>query len=336
MLVPYAVITFKNLKTGKKYILNNPVSVEIEGTWERLTDTCVIRMGRLQEWQGKPVAGGTTSVLERGMTVSVSLGFDMGKDSAAKQEFAGYIAGVKVDEILEIRCEDPMWLLKQKLFKKKYSSKATLSLKQLLTDLLKGTKIEWKANIDVPDLGNFDLDGNPNVAEVLDLLRTKYYIHSFFRNGVLQVGEPYNTGLGKAYTLPMNRFMERGSKLEYIKKEDHLVKVVVYAGDRPKLEAVAKGSDEEGALTRIPSYLTTKDALQTQANRMIADYKWEGLTGEFNMPGEPQVRYGDTVALKDDIYPDRSGTFRVKKHQVHYSAEGYFRTIHPHHKLKSK
>lgn len=331
MVIPACRIVFTSPTSGERIVLYSVHEISTDSTWERLTDTAVVKIPRLLQWQGRPVASGTDSIIRRGMKVEIYMGMGEIPD---EPEFTGYVAAPKVGNIVQVNCEDEMWPLKQKLFKVAYPKKVytKLPLKRLLDDLL-GAGVPYKLNLDVDDLGNWEIAGKPNAAQVLDHLREHYHIYSFFRKGVLHIGRPYGWDTNVERRTPFNRVVAGMPNLEYIRKEDRRVRVVVYAADKQGMEVVGKGSDDDGDQIRVPSFFTDRAALQAMADRLVEDYKWEGLSGSIRTPGAFKIDHGDVAHLLPVRYPDMAGKYRIKRVYTTFNSSGYIRESFLHHRV---
>jgi hypothetical protein len=97
-------------------------SVEINSSYEELTDTCSIVIAKKVSWQGKPLVEGANALFKRGDKIEVYLGYDFDN----QLEFTGYIRDIKPSGNLELICEDAMFLLKKQQLKPKAWPKVKL------------------------------------------------------------------------------------------------------------------------------------------------------------------------------------------------------------------
>lgn len=59
--------------------------------------------------------------------------------------------------------------------------------------------------------------------------------------------------------------------------------------------------------------LSLKEAMIARGEELLKQTVYTGYYGSFTTLGYPCIRHGDIVILKDEIYPERDGAYRVKK-----------------------
>ncbi len=94
---------------GKKITFDFVHSIEIDSSYENLTDTCKIVIPRKLVFEGLDLFTGDNPIFKRGDKIEVSLGYVRN----ITKVFSGYIktVGSNVPTVLE--CEDGMYQLKQ-------------------------------------------------------------------------------------------------------------------------------------------------------------------------------------------------------------------------------
>ena len=110
-----------------------------------------------------------------------------------------------------------MYLLKKGEFTKAYKS---VNLATLLTDM----GVENFQITSERELTNFRIS-KATPAKVLEYLRRKYFVRSFYRNGILYVGQAIVSEISKSHVIRMNRNVISHS-LEYRKEEDVKIQVL--------------------------------------------------------------------------------------------------------------
>ncbi|ENA1803055.1 hypothetical protein ABF179_002480, partial [Flavobacterium psychrophilum] len=123
------------------------------------------------DWQG---AKHFELPIKRGDKITVKLGYD----GNLKTRFVGYIRTVDAKKPVKIMCEDGMFLLKTVETKKKGYKK--VALKQLITDLLAGTGIDFLLVDGDISLGSYRMLKD-TVAEELNEMKSKYGLRAYFR-----------------------------------------------------------------------------------------------------------------------------------------------------------
>lgn len=303
-----------NIKVGS-YLFKGLVDLKIESTWEQLTDTCIITIPRKLEWNGKTLAVGVDPLFDRGDKVVIELGYD-GNNVL---EFTGYVRDIEVATPVTITCEDSAFLLKQS---SKTVSFENVSLSDLLTEILP-KEIDFEA-LGV-NLGQFRLR-NATPAKVLHELKENYSLYSFFKGEKLFVGFAYPP----SRTIDTLNFeFERNvisDKLDYRKEQDVKIKVkaISMLPDNKKLE-IEEG-DPDGDVRTFHYYDVKEADLRKMAKEEISRLRYSGWDGSFLAFGQPFVKHGDIVALKDNKL-DRQGDYLVKKVITTFGLSGYRREI---------
>ncbi len=307
------------------YVFSGVNQVNVESSWDMLTDTCKITIPRKIEWEGKALATGQMPLLQRGQKVSIELGYD----DANELVYQGYIIDVSAKIPTEITCEDDFFLLKKGEFTKSYRK---VSLIQLLADLFKGTGIKYKVVAD-RDLGQFKIS-KATPAKVLNYLRENYHVKFFFRNGIFYAGLFAVPELQQTHDF----FFEPTAKskdfqfikendLTFKRKEDLKIKLVgIIKQEKGKDKKIEIGDDE--GETRTFHYPNISEAaVKKQLIEQLERLKYDGYRGTMTVFGVPQVQHGDLVNLYDPTYPERDGRYLVKKVSRSYGVQGSQQTL---------
>lgn len=96
--------------------------IDINSSWDMVTDTATIIIPKKLSFQGKPIVAGSDSLFKRGDPVEIKLGYS----DRLNTVFTGYISALKPKLPIEISCDDEMYLLKKKIIKKKSYTSVTL------------------------------------------------------------------------------------------------------------------------------------------------------------------------------------------------------------------
>ena len=287
--------------------------VEIESTWELLTDGGSITIPRKLSFRGKSIAQGA-SLFKKGDPVKIQMGYDEVYDTV----FTGYLSGIKPKLNLEFKIQDAMWLLKQKAVTQSYK-KVTLS--QLLTDI---SPIPFEA-VDV-NLGQFRIS-KATVAQVLEELRKAYGLYSWVRDGTLFAGLAYRA-VGRQSVVFRFEHNIIEDELEYLRGDDVGIKVkaISMLPDNKKIEIEV--GDTEGDQRTLHFYNLSEKELKATAEREIERLKYEGYRGSFLSFGQPHVRHGDIAIIQDNKFPDKAGSYLIKKVTYSIGVNGYRQQIY--------
>lgn len=264
--------------------------------------------------------------------------------------FSGFVSAINNSMPVEIKCEDEMYLFKQVSASNKLYPAGKNNLQIMLTGLLAKVNAAKGTNFTAvttdpnnptiqTNIGDFRTVGE-TVAQVLKRLEKDYRIESFIRGNELRCS-------GIVY-YPQDRvnhifgFQENiiSDELEYRRLDDYSIGVKAYSVNEVELtETTSTGKkrtkkkrlsvfitkDSKGNIKQIPEdgfdgekrtlYLwdvKTTDQLAKMAGERMNRLYYEGFFGKFTVFGLPYVKQGDTVQLRDNILPERNGTYMVK------------------------
>ncbi len=295
----------------EEFILDGVVNIEIESSWDMLTDVCRMTFPRKVDWLGKSIAFGSESKLNKGDTVNIALGYDDENDVA----FQGFVTSISSKIPVEIKCEDHAWLLKQKTHTLSF---ADANLKDVLAAIL-------PANIDVvaPDLrlGPFRLS-KATAAQTFDYIRKQFFQKAFFRDGTLYVGFAYQAGLQKAHTLRFDINVVDNS-LDFVLEEDVKIKLKIINITPGNQREEFEFGDQEGEQRTLHYYDKNEADIKMIGEEEIKRMKYTGYRGSLTTFGKPFINHGDEVKLVDLFYPERDGRYLVKKVLRTFGIDGY-------------
>lgn len=308
-------IIIEGSQTWKFDALNNCNIVEDTAT---LTDTCELLLPKRTDWQGaKPFE----TPIKRGDKITVKLGYDGNN----KTRFVGYIRTVDAKKPIKITCEDGMFLLKTVEVKKKGYAKVTL--KQLITDLLAGTGIQFQLIDDDIVLGPYRITKN-TVAEELNEIKSEFGLRAYFRNneGVskLYIGftYPFDSRRHEDFIYGQNLISE---DFVYRIAEDVKIKVKAISVDVKNKRIEVETGDKDGELYTVYKYNVGKDELKRFAETELIRFKTTGFKGSFETFGEPFVNKCDIAHI--EASDNNKGDFLIKKLEVNFGMNGYRQKI---------
>lgn len=305
-----------------KYIFKQVSDVQIESSYETLTDTCTITIPRKLSFQNKSVFLDKNPLFKKGDAVTVKLGY--GFDNK-REVFTGFVTRVESGIPTKIVCEDYAYKLKEtKPFNLSYP---VLDIEQLLKNILPAG-INYKVPGKI-ELGKATFT-KVTAAQILKYLNDRFSINAWFRGNTLYVGLNYFPELQKEHSFGFQSNVITDN-LEFVKAED--IKISVKATsilpDNSKIE-VTKG-DSEGTERTIHFYNVSKEALEERATKALTEFKFDGFTGSFTtfgpLNGAEPVRHGDIVSLTDEYYPEKSGKYVVKSVTTSFGMQGYRQEI---------
>ena len=295
--------------------------VEVNSSWDMVTDTAKIIIPKKLTFEGKPIVAGLNSLFKRGDPVDINLGYG----ETLHNVFSGYISAIKPKLPIEITCDDQMYLLKKKLIKSKAYKSVTL--KNLLADIV-GTTLAFETNFDMK-LENFRIS-NATVAQVLEEIRKDYGVVSFVRQGTLYVGFAYLEKLRKEHKFDFQKNVVSTDDLEYRRLDDIKLKVKatsITTSDKKKKKIEIELGDPDGETRTLHYYNKTEEQLRQIAQQELVKLKYEGYFGSFEAFGEPFVQHSDVAVITNQKLPETEGKYLVKSVNRTFGQGGYRQKI---------
>ena len=256
-----------------------------------------------QQGQSVPnITQGPNALFKAGDKVNIKVGYN----AKISQVFTGYIKAVRTKFPLLFEIEDEVYKLKQNRLNLSVNNPKLSALLKLI--IPEGIAYQVTAE---QNLGKFRIK-NASSAEILDELRKKHGIYSFFRNGILYVGLSVNTSLQTVHRFEFNTpTLINGDSLKFIDESERKIKVICKSIDdnNNTLEATAGDVDGETRTLYFNNYNLTD--LQSTANRLKDGLKYSGYEGHFLTFVSPLVNHGDIVELINKTIPEQSGGYLV-------------------------
>lgn len=297
--------------------------VEINTSWQTLTDTAVVVLP-------SKITNKDNDFIKDIIKVNDPVTIKLGYHPNLTTRFTGYVSKVVPESPLKIMCEDEAFQLKQQTVNG-YSAK-DVTLEKLITDNYDG-----KTNIVDAVLGTFRID-RVSMVKVLQELKSKYKIQSWFRDGVLNSGLAYIPGAGTEHDFKFQRNIINGSDLQAVDETElnTVAHGVSVQPDGSKIELytfyennkiVTRTGDPGGDLNTMTIPGRTKAQLTELLERWLPNLYYSGFRGAFTTFGEPVVNHGDTVSITDLKFPEKDGKYIVKSVRVTFGVNGYRQSI---------
>jgi hypothetical protein len=273
-------------------------SVEIESSWEMLTDTAKIILPRnVKDFDKLNVK----AIFKKGDPVQIYLGYD----ENLLLEFDGFINDASADIPLEIKCDDYMYLLKK--------HPANISMKSTkLEDLIKAI-IPAGIEYEVADINiGTKRWANTTVAKILEELQENN-IYSYFKGRKLIVGKIYTDDAVEPVIFNFNQNVV-DHNLQYKNKEDVLIKIKGISTLPNGRKITAEFGDEGGTIQTLSYYnIPVKAEVEKLIKADYEKFKVEGFQGHVEVFGVPSVAHGMKADIISNQYPDRRGLYFIKK-----------------------
>lgn len=228
-------------KRNQSFTLDFCEFVEINKSWQNLTDTAKVRLPRnisVQDAQGTiypfnkkdiygtRTGGNASPLFMRGDIITISLGYyNDNMDGTETLEmpdapqFEGYITKISNRNPIEIMCEDEMWKLKQiKAVNKIFKESDGYTVKKILQELLPSyTVTDGGADTFIGDFRT----QNETVAQILERMRSEGNLYAYFRGKELRASSivyyPQDLTTSAIFGFQENIVSDT---LEYTRKED--------------------------------------------------------------------------------------------------------------------
>ncbi len=305
------MVTCSEITIGK-LVFNYLHDAEVTADWEQLTNICTVKLPANLSLNRNRLR----DLVKPGDSVAIKAGYN----GILHDIFKGYVAGISPKVPIEFRCEDDMYLLKQSTINDHINNCS-------LSKLIKKHFNDIETDAVDAELGNFRME-NLNRAKILEKLK-ELGIHSFFRQGVLVIGKPYDPAFSRKVTFHLNgekcNIIE--DNLEYRRAQD--VKLLVTAislyPDGKRREV--KIGDQGGESRTLNYYNLSVEELRKAAERDYTRLIYDGYRGSFSTFLEPYVRQGDIVVLESPEESDRTGAFWVDKVVYKLSNDGFRQEI---------
>ncbi len=329
------VITSKTTGGVIEFDFCNDISTS--STWQDMTQKARFVIPRKLQFEGVDIFAGTNPLIKRGDSIKIYLGYE----PYEVLEFEGFITGVNPSLPIEIECEDAMWLFKQMRLNKSFSKGTKLKVifeyimaQYKLSDVYKEIKQDVSFEALDTALGQFIID-NATPVQVFEELRKTYGFTTFLRNNKIYCGLAYYPMQRKEHEFEFqDNIIE--SSMQYKREEDTRIQVVAISissvektrgvGFKNERTKVTVG-DGDGAIRTFHFYGLSEVDLKKAAEREIVKLKYTGFYGSFLTFGEPSVKHGDGVIIKDNLLPEKNGTYLVKKVDKHFGLGGYRQDI---------
>lgn len=290
-------------------------AVEIEESITELSDRARITLPRMyKELNGKRVL----DYIKPGDPVTIELGY---LETGMVTEFMGFVRQVSSDIPLEISC-DELYPLRQNSFVKSYRA---VTLKQLLTDITKGTFIK---RIECPEvnMGKYLVD-NASTFQVLDKVKEEFGLFGKINGDLLHVGFAWDwrPGFTATHTYSIQENVAK-NELAYKTKDEFNVKVRVKIRSKKGQEQyIEVGSKDADAATTTIDYAADNEAdAKRIGEARLKKQVYDGYTGNIIGFGIPRVHAGDSLTIKDSR-EQREGTYLTQKVVINWSINGFQR-----------
>ena len=305
---------------------NYVTNCTIFSSWESLTDTAIIELpSKITNKDNTFIK----DIIKPNDRVEIKLGYHPNLTT----RFTGYVSEIIPESPLKVMCEDEAFQLKQSTINN--YSKRNVTLEELITDNYSG-----EVNIVDADIGSWRID-RVTMIKVLQELRTKYKIFSWFRNGVLNSGLAFTPGEGSEVDFKFQRNITNGRNLvatdqnelntvaHGISTQPDGIKIELYSFYKTGTsgEIITQTTNPDGDLNTISIPNRTTAQLTEFLERWLPNLYYTGFKGSFVTFGEPVVQHGDIANITDLKFPEKDGKYLIKSVSVSFGIGGYRQTV---------
>jgi len=311
MLILTCTLTLPSTARHGEIVLQKVNQVEIESSWQSLTDTATVSIPSRYTFQEEEI--NIKDYLKVGDPIQIDLGY--GAENTTR--FTGYITRIKPGPLVTLECQDEMYSLKKKRVNVSYQS---TTLPQLLQELASGYNID-AANV---DLGAFRAS-NATVAQVLKKIREKWGQVAYYQNSTLYVGKVYSRGINQAviprFDLDQNVIKHR---LEYLTEADRPIKVKAISNLSTGKKLTVELGDPDGDLRTLNFFnIKSQTDLQALAEAEFSKLQRPGFQGSMTVYGVPLIEHSHVVDITSSTYPERSGRYYIDTVNTSFSKSGF-------------
>ena len=278
--------------------------IEINSSYEDLTDTCNITIPRSIQFEGKNLFVGNDAIFKRGDRIEVKLGYEPNLETV----FNGFIRNIGSGLPTVLECEDEMYRLKQYKITYPKGENSDKTIKGLLDTIL---KVPFKLLDNLP-LNDITFT-NVTPAIVLDKLKSEYGLFSYFRDGFLIVGFANNASDTLEAEFKMEEVIIDGDSLEWQNEDDIEIGVTAINIDSENKKTEVKAGSLNGEQKTYHYTGMSKEDLKNVAEKTVKEFKYTGFKGEVETFGEPIMRHGDRARITSTKLPERDGTYLIKR-----------------------
>jgi hypothetical protein len=255
----------------------------------------------------------TAKQFQEGDKVKIELGYD----GNLKTEFEGFVSRVNFTTPVEIECEGYAWQLRHKSIEGNWKK---ITLKDLLTEIIKGTDIVLDDSVDEMPIENLTIPQQPLLG-VLDYLKEHCFCSVFFKGNVLYAGLKYTKpGAAVKHILRWNVIKDNDLKLR--RSGEVNVKINISSEKKDGTKAKGSAGNDGGKVINRLTIVQDEAWLEKMAAKKLQQYDFDGYEGKITTFLIPFTQPGDKSILTDDKYAELSGDYLIESVDVAFTMQG--------------
>lgn len=290
--------------------------VEIHRSVELLADTAKIVLPGAQY----NVALDVEQKIARGNMVSIMFGYE---EEGLIEEFSGYLQRISTDGgSITLECEDYLFLFRKDLPNEVLKQ---VTLENLLKKVVAGTGAATTVECTYQWTYSKFVINNATGYDVLRKVQEESGADIYLKDGVLHIHPPGEVkGKERKYDFAYNI---ESADLTYRNARDKKMLIVVKAnmpdGTVKELEVGTPGGEK----VEVKAATSDQASMQTRGETELKRRNYDGYEGSITGWLIPECVPGDTVALHDEDYPQKDGTYFVTAVTTEFSESGGKRKI---------
>lgn len=303
----------------------------IDSDRNKFTETATIRLPNRLRTKNRKI----TDFIKINDPVTIELGYA----PELNLIFTGYVSKIDPDSPVTVTCENEAFVWKQK------SIGPFTGRKLKLSELMAGVGYTGVLSLGTdPEVGDWVVEKNNTVINVLEELRNKFGLLSYWRKDkTLYIAEDFGSvGSDAKFSFQSNII---SSDLDFIVNAGDIQPIshgVSIQRDNKKIELFAYYLDGEETVskTQPPGILNTmnvpyisESALSDLIKRRLPRLRNDGIKGSFTAFGAPRVEHGDNAVLIDNKFEERNGTWKIQRVETSFGVGGFRQIIEPDQKL---
>jgi hypothetical protein len=284
-------------------VFNSVESVARHKSIYKFTETATIKLPKKLRFKSN---GTSTSMYEPHKTVQdyIKVGDKvtiwMGYDQHLLKRFEGYVSLVEPSIPVVIECEDEMFQLKRKGVS---VSLENASIKKIIETIAPG----YELDVLDAEIGDFS-EKNTTAVKILQILKKRYGLYSFFIGKKLIVGKPYTNT--EVIDLPLKTFDFAKniikSDLKFKSADDVKLKVKAISINPDNTKMEVEVGDLDGDVRTLHYFdIPNKTELRKLAINDLEKFKISGYEGTITGFGFPIVSPGQRIRIVDTGYDKR-------------------------------
>ena len=313
------------IRVGNLLFDNIVHECSIDSDRDKFTETATIKLPNKLRTKNRKI----TDYIKINDPVTIELGYA----PELNLIFTGYVSQIDPDSPATVTCENEAWKWKQK-------SIGPFTGRNLkISDLMKGVGYTGLLSIGAdPFIGDWVVDKNNTVLNVLEELRNKFGLLSYWRSDkTLYIAEDFDSiGADAKFSFQSNVI---SSDLNFIVDAGDIQPVshgVSIQRDNKKIELFAYYLDSEiivsktqpaGILNTMNVPYISESALSDLVKRRLPRLRNDGIKGSFTAFGAPRVAHGDNAVLIDNKFPERNGKWKIASVETSFGVGGFKQVI---------